>query len=80
VGYLPATPSGLSLAHWSVQHLCNRVFDYDATAQLVGHTQIHATEPPDGEDSHSREHSGKMATKQLDPNEDRSRLPNIRMH
>lgn len=70
VGYLPATRSGLSPAHWSISHLCNCCLDYVATEQLIAHAQIHAVEPPGCEDFHSREPSGTMAPKQVDRCED----------
>lgn len=70
VGHLPATWSGLTPAHWSIAHLCNRCLDYVPTEQLVAHTQIHANELSGREDFRSRDHSGKMTPKQVDPNED----------
>ncbi len=70
VGYLPATRRGLTPAHWSVTHLCSRCSDYVATADLVAHTHMHTVEPSGGEGFHSRDHSGTMAPKQLDPTED----------
>ncbi len=66
IGFLPASRSGLTPAHWSVTHLCNRCFDYIATEELIAHAQIHAVGPSDREAFPSRKPSGTMATKQPD--------------
>jgi hypothetical protein len=70
VGFLPDTPSGLTPAHWSVIHLCNRCLDHIVTEQLIAHAQIHAAEQSDCEVFPSRGHSGTMEPKRLDRCED----------
>ena len=72
VALLPAlnTRNGLTPAHWSVTHLCNRCLDYVPAEQLIAHTQIHAAELSGCEDFHSRRPSGTMAPQQLDRCED----------